>query len=131
MLDVWQCNGIGEYSHFHPGVPEYNLRGRLTTDESGRYEFQTVVPSPYEIPKAGATGKLLDALGRHAFRPAHIHFKLSNADFQPWTTQIYFEGDPWLDSDVVGAVKPELVVALQRDGNMATGTYDFVLRRAS
>lgn len=131
MLDVWQCNGIGEYSHFHPGVPEYNLRGRLTTDESGGYEFQTVVPSPYEIPKTGATGKLLDALGRHAFRPAHIHFKLSHAGFVPWTTQLYFEGDPWLDSDVVEAVKPELVVKLERDGTLAAGSYDFVLRRAA
>jgi catechol 1,2-dioxygenase len=130
MLDVWQCNGIGEYSHFHPGVPEYNLRGRLVTDDSGRYEFETVVPVPYEIPKAGATGKLLAALGRHAFRPAHIHFKLSHAGFRPRTTQIYFEGDPWLDSDVVEAVKPELVIKLERNGNSAMGTYDFVLQPA-
>ena len=130
MLDVWQCNGIGEYSHFHPGVPEYNLRGRLVTDASGRYEFQSVVPSPYEIPKAGATGKLLTALGRHAFRPAHIHFKLSHDGFRPWTTQIYFEGDPWLDSDVVEAVKPELVIKLDRNADSAIGTYDFVLQPA-
>jgi catechol 1,2-dioxygenase len=131
MLDVWQCNGIGEYSHFHPGVPEYNLRGRLVTDDRGRYEFETVVPSPYEIPKAGATGKLLTALGRHAFRPAHIHFKLSHAGFWPRTTQIYFEGDPWLDSDVVEAVKPELVIKLERNGNSAMGTKDFVLQPAA
>ena len=131
MLDVWQSNGIGEYSHFHPGVPEYNLRGRLVTDDSGRYEFQTVVPSPYEIPKTGATGKLLDALGRDAFRPAHIHFKLSHDGFVPWTTQIYFEGDPRLDSDVVGSVKPSLITKLEHNEQSAIGTYDFVLRPVS
>ena len=69
MLGVWQASSRGEYSHFHPGVPDHNLRGRIEPDEDGRYEFRTVVPAPYEIPKTGATGKLLDALGRHAFRP--------------------------------------------------------------
>ncbi len=53
MLDVWQANGAGEYSHFHPGVPDFNLRGRFTTDSEGRFEVRTVVPSAYEIPKNG------------------------------------------------------------------------------
>lgn len=130
MLDVWQANGIGEYSHFSPGIPEYNLRGRLVTDDLGRYEFRTVVPVAYEIPKAGATGKLLTALDRHAYRPAHIHFMLSLAGYRSTTTQIYFEGDPWLETDVVEAVKPDLVVKLQRDDDSATATYDFVLQPA-
>ena len=29
----------------------------------------------------------------------------------PLTTQIYFEGDPWIDSDVVGAIKAALVTS--------------------
>ena len=134
-LDVWQCNGAGEYSHFHPGVPEYNLRGRLTTDDDGVFQFETVVPSEYEIPMAGATGKLLAALGRSAFRPGHIHFKVSHEDAAPLTTQIYFEGEPWIDADVVGAVKASLVVKLawhndDRGGSYATCSYDFVLPAA-
>ena len=126
-LDVWQCNGAGEYSHFNPGVPEYNLRGKLTTDDDGCFEFETVVPSAYEIPKGGATGKLLAALGRSAFRPGHIHFKISHEAASPLTTQIYFEGDPWLDSDVVGAVKASLVTKLTHGPSHATCSYDFVL----
>ena len=54
LLDVWQDNGAGEYSHFHPGVPEHNLRGRLVTDADGRFEVETVLPVPYEIPTDGA-----------------------------------------------------------------------------
>jgi catechol 1,2-dioxygenase len=133
-LDIWQANGACEYSHFQPGVPEYNLRGQLTTDDHGAFEFETVVPAPYEVPKDGATGQLLKALGRHCFRPGHIHFKLSHEQAAPLTTQIYFEGDPWLGSDVVGAAKDSLVTKLARQddgpsGSYATCSYDFVLPR--
>jgi len=131
-LDVWQANGACEYSHFQPGVPEYNLRGQLTTADDGSFEFETVVPAPYEVPSGGATGRLLAALGRHCFRPGHIHFKLSHEAALPLTTQIYFDGDPWLDSDVVGAVKTSLVTKLawhdDDEGRpYATCSYDFVL----
>lgn len=52
------------------------------------------------------------------------------------TTQIYFEGDPHLHSDVVGAVKDSLVVSLfhhddGQGGSRATCSYDFVLTAAS
>jgi len=114
MLDVWQANGAGEYSHFHPGVPDFNLRGRFTTDSEGRFEVRTVVPSSYAIPGAGPTGRLLTALGRHFFRPSHLHFKLSHPGYNSLTTQIYFEGDEYLRSDVVGAVKDALVVKPQK-----------------
>ncbi len=130
VLDVWQATADGEYSNFHPGVPDGNLRGRVSTDAEGRYEFETVVPAPYEIPKTGATGKLLAALGRHCFRPGHIHFKLSHLAARPLTTQVYFEGDPWIDSDVVGAVKDTLVTRLVRDGGPNTHcSFDFVLHQ--
>lgn len=133
-LDIWQANGACEYSHFQPDVPEYNLRGQLTTDEDGSFEFETVVPAPYEVPNQGATGQLLKALGRHSFRPGHIHFKLSHDQAAPLTTQIYFEGDPWLDSDVVGAAKESLATKLTWDEDAegrrsATCSYDFVLSK--
>jgi catechol 1,2-dioxygenase len=142
VLDVWHASSQGEYSQIHPGVPDYNLRGRIETDEDGSYEFRTIVPSPYEIPKTGATGKLLDALGRHAFRPGHVHFKVTRTGFRSLTTQLYFEGDPWIDSDVVGAVKDSLVIGLEKhedeieasatgvSGPYFAGSYDFVLSPA-
>jgi catechol 1,2-dioxygenase len=134
LVDVWQDNGAGEYSHFHPGVPENNLRGRLVTDADGRFELETILPVPYEVPTDGAVGVLLAALGQSAFRPAHVHFKVSHETAQPLTTQIYFAGDPWLEDDVVvGAVKPELVTSVvwstddSESDTRATCSYDFVL----
>lgn len=130
VLDIWQATANGEYSHFHPGLPDGNLRGRIETDAAGQFDFETVVPAPYEIPKTGATGKLLTALDRHCFRPGHIHFKLNHHSARPLTTQIYFEGDPWIDSDVVGAMKDSLVTRLLHvsKGTVAC-SYGFILQR--
>jgi len=141
-LDLWQSDTNGRYSHFD--IPEveapYNLRARVTTDQSGKFEVQTRVPGPYEIPKHGPTGVLLAALGRHAWRPAHLHMKVESHGYRTLTTQLFFKNDPWIDSDVVqGAVKQSLIVdpIKQEDPNELlrngmrdpyyTLAYDFVL----
>jgi catechol 1,2-dioxygenase len=133
VLDIWQANGDGEYSHVHAGVPAYNLRGRLMTDEGGCFQFETVLPSAYEVAPEGAVGELLEALSGGGVRPAHIHLKLNHEDVAPLTTQLYFEGDPFLDSDFAEAVKPSLVTKLvwhdqDRASSYATCSYDFVLQ---
>jgi len=50
------------------------VAGLFTADSDGRFWFRTVLPSFYPIPTDGPVGELLIATGRHAFRPAHIHF---------------------------------------------------------
>ncbi len=112
-LDVWHADAAGQYSQIHPGLPKWNLRGRLRTDDSGRFEVHTIAPPPYEIPKNGPTGRVLDALGRHFFRPAHLHVKLRHPYFGERTSQLYFRGGQYLDSDVANAVRDELVIATQ------------------
>lgn len=119
MLDLWQADATGRYSQFNYQEPRYNLRGRLQANERGRFQVRTVVPACYEIPNAGPTGKVLAALGRHAFRPAHLHVKLSQEGFEQLTTQLYIAGDAWIDSDVVGAVKPSLVTQLTKHDSPA------------
>jgi protocatechuate 3,4-dioxygenase beta subunit len=112
-LDVWQAGPSGLYEHEDPDQPEYNLRGRLLSDEQGRYELRTVVPPPYEIPK-GPVNRLLEAVGRNRVRPAHFHVKLSRDGYQPRTTMLYLEGGAHLDDDVISGVKPELVGRLDK-----------------
>lgn len=113
-LDLWQADADGRYSNFHPDVPEWNLRGRFFSDARGSFEVQTILPPPYEIPKEGPAGSVLNALGRHCFRPAHIHVKIRHAGFDELTSQLYFRGDEYLDSDVAGAVRDGLIVSLSR-----------------
>ena len=113
-LDVWHADAQGLYSNIHPGIPEWNLRGRFQTDSNGWYELQTIVPPPYEIPKDGPTGRVLNALGRHFFRPAHLHIKVRHPHHGEMTSQIYFKGGNYLESDVANAVRDGLVADLVR-----------------
>jgi catechol 1,2-dioxygenase len=130
-IDIWQADDEGYYSGFAPHLPEGNLRGLVTTDEEGRFEIRTIQPAPYQIPTDGPTGKLITAAGWHPWRPAHLHLIVRAPGHRPITTQLYFSGGEWLDSDVAEAVKPELVLDPQDQGNgTVKSTYDFELEPA-
>lgn len=127
LLDVWQANAQGEYEHQVTGKDDFYLRRKLLADDAGRYSFSTVRPVPYEIPKSGPVGSLLATLGWHAFRPAHIHFKVEADGCEPLTTQLYFEGDQYLDDDRVQAAKRELAMPIAADGDALRATFDIRL----
>ncbi|HJQ48798.1 MAG TPA: catechol 1,2-dioxygenase [Amycolatopsis sp.] len=130
-IELWHADADGLYSQFAPGIPEWNLRATFTTDEQGRFEIHTVRPAPYQIPTDGACGKLIAAAGWHAWRPAHLHVKVSAPGHEKLTAQLYFPGDEYNDDDIASAVKPELILDLKpADGGGETGetvAYDFVL----
>lgn len=113
MMDVWQTSDNGFYDIQDEGQPEYNMRGKLMTDEKGEYAFITERPQPYSIPTDGPVGELLRASGRHAMRPAHIHFILTAEGYRSVTTHIFTEGDKYLDSDAVFATKSSLIADFQ------------------
>ncbi len=137
LLDVWHSDGTvpGTYSNIHGDQPDFNLRGRFHADEGGQFELRTIQPVPYTIPFEGPTGRLLNALGRHPWRPAHIHVKVSAAGYRTLTTQIYFTGGEYLDSDSANAVKDELVLPVEPAGgdhpDTAVLRYDFRLQPTS
>ncbi len=128
-VDVWQADDAGYYSQFAPGIPEWNLRGRITAGEDGHFAIRTIKPAPYQIPTDGATGALIRAANWHAWRPAHLHLKVSAPGHPLMRTQLYFPGDPHNDDDIASAVKPELMLNPKpaADGNGIDATYDFVL----
>ena len=113
-LDMWQADAEGLYSNIHPNVPEWNLRGRFHSGDDGTFEVRTIVPPPYEIAKGGPTGTVLKSLGRHFFRPAHLHLRISHPQYRSLTSQVYFDGGDYLESDVASAVRDDLVAMLVR-----------------
>jgi len=130
-LDLWHADEQGYYSGFAPHIPEGNLRGVIVTDQAGRFEISTIQPAPYQIPTDGPTGKMISAAGWHPWRPAHLHFIVRAPGYRPITTQLYFAGGDWLDSDVAEATKPELILSPQDDGSDGRRQdYDFVLEPA-
>lgn len=129
-VDLWHADSDGYYSGFAPHVPVGNLRGIFVTDSDGRFEVSTIQPAPYQIPTDGPTGQLIASAGWHPWRPAHLHVQVRAERYRPVTTQLYFAGGDWLDSDVAEATKPELVLAPQagHDG-VNRVSYDFELER--
>ncbi|GLY08772.1 catechol 1,2-dioxygenase [Actinoplanes sp. NBRC 101535] len=131
LVDIWHCDDEGFYAQFAPGIPEWNLRGRVTADESGHFTIRTIKPAPYQIPTDGATGAIIRAANWHAWRPAHLHLKVSAPGHQLITTQLYFPGDPHNDDDIASAVKPELMLDPKPIGDGVDVEYDFILDPAA
>ncbi|KFU80343.1 catechol 1,2-dioxygenase [Amycolatopsis lurida] len=126
-VELWHADADGFYSQFAPGIPEWNLRASFTAGSDGRFEIHTVRPAPYQIPTDGSCGKLIAAAGWHAWRPAHLHVKVSAPGHELLTAQLYFPGDEHNDDDIASAVKPELVLDPRPSGEGETVEYGFVL----
>ncbi len=127
-LDVWQSDEDGLYDVQHADPTRLQARGILRSDEQGRYEFRSILAVPYAIPHDGPVGGLLQALGRHPWRPAHLHFLIQAEGYEQLITHVFRRDDPWLDSDAVFGVRQSLIADWreQADGSCLV-EYDFVL----
>lgn len=101
-VDIWQANHYGRYAHPAdtnpaPLDPNFQGIGITRTAEDGTYGFKTIRPAPYRVsPNA-----------KSALRPRHIHFKVAHDSASNLTTQMYFAGDPLIESDGVIRRTPE------------------------
>jgi len=113
-VEVWHANLLGNYSFFDRTQSDFNLRRTIVTDADGRYQFRSIIPVGYGCPPDGTTQQLLDLLGRHGQRPAHIHFFVSAPGHRKLTTQINIDGDEYLWDDFAFASREGLVPAIVR-----------------
>lgn len=93
MIELWQADAQGHYRHplseLKNGVgdPDFQYWGTTITDETGRFEFQTIKPGPYND-----DGEL---------RTPHIHFRVyRHREVPALTTQMYFLGEELNNQDV-------------------------------
>jgi hydroxyquinol 1,2-dioxygenase len=114
-VDVWQSDAEGAYDLQMTDLDGMALRGVFHTDAEGRYAVRTIKPAFYPIPTDGPVGQMLLAMGRHPFRPAHVHFMISAAGYEPVTTELFVSDDPYLDSDAVFGVRESLIVPFVRN----------------
>jgi hydroxyquinol 1,2-dioxygenase len=141
-LDVWQVDSSGLYDSQYADSDQLHMRGMFRTGGDGRYTIRTVRPVHYSIPSDGPVGRMLRATNRHAWRPAHVHFVVSADGYEPVTTHIFDDADPYLDSDAVFAVKDSLICHFVRhdesdeasrqfalDPPFYTVEFDFVLKK--
>jgi hydroxyquinol 1,2-dioxygenase len=142
-LDIWSGDGEGNYDMQTPGQTEMKARGKIHTDAQGRYWFRSIKPSFYPVPTDGPVGRMLRKMGRHPFRPGHIHMIVSATAHQPVATHLFVAGSEYLDSDAVFGMKQSLVAQFDRhppgvdpygeriETAYYTVQYDFRLRPAS
>ncbi|RYF74357.1 MAG: hydroxyquinol 1,2-dioxygenase [Comamonadaceae bacterium] len=127
-IDVWQADADGKYDVQHEGLESAQGRGRFTSGAAGEFHFETVLAEPYPIPTDGPVGKLMTALNRHPWRPAHLHFKIEAPGYETLVTHVFRHGDRYLDSDAVFGVRHSLIAEWtpKEDGSFELA-YDFVL----
>jgi catechol 1,2-dioxygenase len=120
LLDVWQSDKDGTY-YQAAGTEPFRLRGTLMTAADGTWQLDTIRPGNY-------------MLGAASWRPAHIHFTVSQPGFRTLTTQIYFAGDPFLPPNDgctnCGSDDPARIVPLSAGGTGLQGSLEIALARA-
>ncbi len=131
LVDVWSDNEDGFYDVQQPDIqPQFNNRGIFRTGPDGVYAFRGIKPVSYPIPDDGPVGKMLNALGRHPWRPAHMHFMVTAPGHKRVITHLFVEGDEYLTSDAVFGVKQSLIIPFEKvDGTQEAwrAEYDFVM----
>ena len=129
-LDVWQSDEEGLYDVQHEGLDQAQARGVLKADGDGKFFFRSILAVPYAIPHDGPVGRMLEATGRHPWRPAHLHFMVKAPGYETLVTHVFRDNSDYLDSDAVFGVRQSLVCEWkeQADGTYLL-EYDFVLNR--
>ncbi|MBW6419657.1 dioxygenase [Celeribacter sp. PS-C1] len=113
-VDVWSDNAEGFYDVQQPDIqPKFNNRGRFITRSDGAYSFVGIKPVSYPIPDDGPVGKMLGHLGRHPYRPAHMHFMVTAPGFKTIVTHTFVGDDSYLNDDSVFGVKETLVAPFE------------------
>jgi catechol 1,2-dioxygenase len=107
LIEVWQPDVNGKYDQTRP----YTLRGKLKTDEHGRYRFSTIKP--------GYTHTNQISL------PPFIHYRLSYQAELVLSTHVFFAGDYFLDE--YWSAFPDLVIPLTKNGSTLQGTFDLAV----
>lgn len=119
VLDIWHADDTGCYSRFenceNPANDEYKLRGIIRTGETGAFSLETIKPGYY--------------LNGAQYRPSHIHLKARHPEIAELTTQLYFEGDPYIEIDPA-ASRPDAagrIIPMEEREDGLHGTFDIVL----
>jgi hydroxyquinol 1,2-dioxygenase len=141
-IEVWQADSDGFYDVQYQGETAAQARGKLRSLPDGSFHFRSITAESYPIPYDGPVGRMLETLGRHPWRPAHLHFMIEAPGYDRLITHVFRSGDQYLDSDAVFGVRSSLIADWKRyeagvapDGTkmdlpFSTLDFTFVLNRS-
>ena len=110
LIELWQTAENGLYYSQDGSQDDFNLCCSMKTDTDGRYALTTVKPAPYKVPDDGPVGELFRATGRTPWRPSHLHFIVQTPGYRSLVTEVFANGDPYLDADAVFGVREDLIM---------------------
>jgi protocatechuate 3,4-dioxygenase beta subunit len=102
VVDVWHADEFGAYDN-----KGFRYRGRVYTDEKGRYRVRTIQPALYPG------------------RTRHYHVNVAAGGKLQLTTQLYFPNEPGNRRD--GLFRKELLMQTAGSGNPMPARFDFVI----
>lgn len=141
-IEVWQADSDGFYDVQYQGETAAQARGKLRSLPDGSFHFRSITAESYPIPYDGPVGRMLEALGRHPWRPAHLHFMIEAPGYDRLITHVFRSGDQYLESDAVFGVRSSLIADWKRceaglapdgtkmDRPFSTLDFTFVLNRS-
>lgn len=110
-IDFWHADPSGGYDNTSADM---KYRGLVQTDAQGVFELTTLLPGRY--------------LNGSLYRPRHIHVKVYDSSNQEvLTTQLYFEGDPYLPCDSFAATSRVLPFSGDEQSSMTVSNLVFVV----
>lgn len=109
-LDIWQNANNGLYAAEDPDQPPKNYHALLQCGDDGEFAFTTTQFKPYTVPSDGPAGDMLRLLGRTAWRPAHLHLIVEAEGYRSVVTELFLDGDEWLQRDAAFGVRDELIM---------------------
>lgn len=114
VIEVWQADADGFYDVQYADLEEHRGRGVFQSGPNGEYRFRTICAEAYPIPHDGPVGRMLEKLGRHPWRPAHLHFMIKAEGYETLITHVFRNSDKYLDSDAVFGVRSSLIAEWMR-----------------
>lgn len=113
VIDIWQTAPNGLYASQDEDQDTFSFHGLMTVGADGRYAFTTVKPVEYTVPSDGPVGAILNACGRHPWRPSHLHYIVTAPGYRSLVTEVFPDDDQYLDQDTVFGVREDLVMSYE------------------
>jgi protocatechuate 3,4-dioxygenase beta subunit len=88
-VHVYHTDAEGYYRKGDNSSSNPRLKGTMTTNAQGQYEYRTIKPAAY--PGGG--------------NPAHVHYVISGKGYSKQYDELEFEGDRWLKNPTLSAAQ--------------------------
>ena len=127
LVEIWQADAEGRYPHesdprADEADPEFWGYARVATEDSGRFQFETIKPGPVAGAIAGAAGTA---------QAPHILFSICGTGILTrYTTRLYFDDEPANATDPILQLVPadRRATLLARTIGPARYQFDIILQ---